>query len=403
MSSSDRTVPRVVHLGLSRRDELLSVDEWAWSADPERGDLEQVLLGYEWDRAFGAQIGQRVAGAYSVYTLRMPVPGGDVPTAGLTGVGVHPQFRRRGVLSAMVGHHLETVHESGVEPVSALWAAEPAIYGRYGYGLASRGQRFTLRRGAGMVDVAGADDLTVRFERADPGAHTAVVAACYEAAREGRPGMVSRDSPGLQQRALADPKEWRDGGEPLRLLLVEDAAGRVRGYALFRRKEHWEPTGPDGTVHVREVVALDAASSRVLWGRLTDLDLMGRVETGPRALDDPLVHQLVDVRAAGARVGDGIWVRLVDVGAALAARTYAVDVDVVLDVSDRTCGWNARRWRLSGGRDGATCEPTTDAADLALDVRALGSAYLGGEALRALSDAGLVDERRGGTLAHASR
>lgn len=408
MNVQDRSAPRVVHLGRSRREEWLAIDDWAWSADPERGDREQSWMGYEWDRAFGAELDGQVAGVYSVYTLRMPVPradraGADVPTAGLTGVGVHPQFRRRGVLTAMMGHHLTTVHEAGVEPVSALWAAEPGIYGRFGYGMASRGQRFTLRRGAAMVDVPGTADLSVRLERADVDAHSEVVATCHEAARRGRPGMVSRDSVGLRQRMLADPKEWRDGGEPLKLMLVENAAGDVRGYALFRRKEHWEPTGPDGTVHVREAVVLDAATSRVLWGRVTDLDLMGRVETGHRPLDDPLVHQLVDVRAAASRLGDGIWVRLVDVGAALAARSYATDIDVVLDVTDSTCGWNARRWRLSGGPDGASCEPTTDAADLALDVQALGAAYLGGETLRALGGAGLVDERRDGALGRASR
>lgn len=403
MSVPAQPSARVVHLGGTRRDAWLSVDDWAWSADPERGDREQSLLGHEWDRAFGAQLEAEVAGIYSVYTLRMPVPGGDAPTAGLTGVGVHPQFRRRGVLTSMVGHHLDDVHAKGVEPLSALWAAEPGIYGRFGYGMATRAQRFTLPRRAQMVDVAGTEQLSVRFERADVEVHAPVVAACHEAARRGRPGMVSRDSPGLRQRILADPKEGRAGGEPLKVLLVQDAAGAVRGYALFRRKEHWEPTGPDGTVQVREAVALDAAASRVLWGRLADLDLMGRVETGTRPLDDPLVHQLVDVRAAAARVGDGLWVRLVDVAAALTARTYTTDVDVVLDVSDRTCAWNARRWRLAGGPDGATCEPTTDAADLALDVRALGSAYLGGETLRALAGAGLVQERREGALAAASR
>lgn len=404
MTVSSGATASVVPLDGARRDEWLALDDWAWAGDPERPDRDVAMLGHEWDRAFGAEIEGAVAGVYSVYTLRMPVPGGDVPTAGLTGVGVHPQHRRRGVLRAMVGHHLEDVHDRGLEPVSALWAAEPGIYGRFGYGMASRVQRFTLRRGAVLVDVPGARDLSVRFERADrTGPQPAAVSACHEEARRGRPGMVSRDSPGLQQRMLADPKDWRDGGEPLKVLFVDDAAGRVRGYALFRRKEHWESTGPDGAVQVREAVALDAAASRVLWGRLTDLDLMGRVESGNRPLDDPLVHQLVDVRAASPRVGDGLWVRLVDVGAALAARGFAADVDVVLDVTDATCAWNARRWRLAGGHDGATCEPTTDPADLALDVQALGAAYLGGETLRALAGAGLVTELRPGPLGVASR
>jgi predicted acetyltransferase len=141
----------------------------------------------------------------------------------------------------------------------------------------------------------------------------------------------------------------------------------------------------------------------VLWGRLADLDLMGRVETGSRPLDDPLVHQLVDLRAAAPRLGDGLWVRLVDVGAALAARTYVTELDAVIDVTDVACPQNAGRWRLRAGPAGAVCERTPDGADLALDVRALGSAYLGGETLAALAGAGLVTEHSPGMLARASR
>ena len=394
---------KVIPLGPERREEWLFVEEWAWSADPERGDSEAEQMGIEWDRTFGAELEGEMAGVYGVFSLRMPVPGGDVRTAGLTAVGVHPHHRRRGVLTAMMRHHLDSVHEAGAEPVSALWAAEPGIYGRYGYGLATRGQRFTLPRGAAMVDVPGTDELTVRFERADADRHAPIVAACHETARQGRPGMVSRDSEGLQRRMLTDPKEWRSGGEPLKVALVTGSDGDVRGYALFRRKEKWEVTGPDGTVSVREAVTLDAAASRLLWGRLTDLDLMGRVETDPRPLDDPLVHQLVDLRAASARLGDGLWVRLVDVGTAMAARTYATELDVVLDLTDALCPWNAGRWRLSGGPGSGTCVRTTDGPDLGLDVRTLASAYLGGETLAALAGAGLVTERTPGALARASR
>jgi predicted acetyltransferase len=129
---------------------------------------------------------------------------------------------------------------------------------------------------------------------------------------------------------------------------------------------------------------------------------MGRVRTDIRPTDDPLLHLLVDVRSAQARIWDGLWVRLVDVGGALSRRRYSRAVDVVLDVQDRVCAWNAGRWRLAGDRDGATCERTSGAADLALDVQALGSAYLGGQTLRALAGAGMVQEHAAGALDAAS-
>ena len=84
--------------------------------------------------------------------------------------------------------------------------------------------------------------------------------------------------------------------------------------------------------------------------------------------------------------------RLVDVGAALAARSYAATPDVVLDVADAFCPWNEGRWRLDGGG----CERTRAEPDLVLDAAALGAAYLGGTTLRALAAAGRVTELRPG-------
>lgn len=401
---------QVVTIGEDRADELLEVDRWAFGV-PDSEDREVTLRGTEWDRTAGAVLPSGgdgagagadapLAGVYSVRTTRLQVPGGEVPAAGLTWVGVHPQHRRRGVLSSMMEHHLRRVHEAG-EPVSVLWAAEPAIYSRYGYGLGALVTRMTLARGAAMRDVPGADALHVAMERADPQRHTALVAQGYEAARQGRPGAVSRDSEGLQHSVLDDPPRDRDGAEALRLLTLRDVSGDLRGYALFRRKEHWGQGGPEGEVRVREAVALDAAAARALWGRLTDLDLTTRVRTDLRASDDALVHLLVDVRAALVTVGDGLWVRLVDVDAALAARRYLRPVDVVLDVTDARCPWNTGTHHLVGGPDGASCAPTRRSADLACDVSALGAAYLGGQTLGALAAAGRVVELTDGALAAA--
>jgi predicted acetyltransferase len=400
-SSSPSQPVRITPLGEDRRDELLDLDQWAFAFSDDIADTATALLGFEWDRTVGAELDGQLAGVSSVFSLQMPVPGGEVPTAGLTWVGVHPQHCRRGVLSAMVRHHLHTVHEAGREPVSALWAAEAAIYGRFGYGLAAFAMRMTLPRGAGLRSVPGADGLRVRLLKADPDAHTDVVHEVFEAVRRDRPGMMSRRG-GLARKALSDPPHWREGAESLRLLLVCDADDRPRGYALFRRKESWDDAGPAGEVRVREAHAVDAAAARVLWGRLTDLDLMARVRTDMRPVDDGLLHLLTDTRSAQARVFDGLWVRLVDVAEALARRRYSRPVDVVLDVRDPLCPWNARRWRLVGGPDVASCEATSAPADLEMDVEALGAAYLGGPTLTSLAAAGRVTELRAGALASAS-
>ena len=79
--------------------------------------------------------GQIVGGA-GAFPFELSVPGGSLPCAGVTAVGVHPTHRRRGVLRSMMDAQLRDVHERG-EPIAALWASEETIYGRFGYGIAS--------------------------------------------------------------------------------------------------------------------------------------------------------------------------------------------------------------------------------------------------------------------------
>ena len=140
----------------------------------------------------------------------------------------------------------------------------------------------------------------------------------------------------------------------------------------------------------------------MLWSRLTDLDLTSEIHTDPRAVDDPLLHLLVNVPAASPRLTDRLWLRIVDLPATLTARRYCGPVDVVLEVTDALCPANAGRWRLTADPDQARCERTDGEADLALDVRELGAAYLGGTGLTALVEAGLARELRPGTLGPAS-
>ena len=386
---------------LSKADEteFFALDQWAFGYDPADAEPEPARELLEPDRLAGVRLGDppKLVGIYAVLTTDITVPGGSIPCGGLTWVAVHPEARRRGVLRAMMRHHLDDLRQRG-EPVSALFAAEPAIYGRFGYGLTSRWVDLTVPRGAALRDVPGSADLTGHFETADRAVHGALVAEMFERARGSRPGWVSRSPGALWASAFLVPPSAARGQDLLRLLTVRDAAGDIRGYALFTRRMDWSGTGANGTVSVREAVALDGAAAHALWSRLLDLDLTARVEVRRRALDDQLLHLLVDVPAADPRVGDALWLRIVDLPATLAARRYLAPVEAVLEVADASCPWNAGRWRLKGGPDGASCEATNAAPDLSLDVRDLASAYLGGESLLALAAAGLVREHRPGAL-----
>ena len=221
----------------------------------------------------------------------------------------------------------------------------------------------------------------------------------HRAAGAGRPGWTTRDSDAWRTRMIVDPPAWREGAEPLRIVTVQDAAGEVRGYALFRRKDNWAEGGPAGIVKVREAVALDAAATHRLWSFLLDLDLTATVEAPMLPVDDALLHLLVDPRAVVPKVNDNLWVRILDLPVALAGRSYSAPVDVVLDVTDTRLPANAGRWRLvTGDRqdDGtypADVTRTHEDADVSLDVRELGAVYLGGRSLVAQARAGLVSEQ----------
>jgi len=390
---------RPVGLSADNALELLAVDAWAFAIATDPATSATWPLPIPWERARGIRSGDgTLVAVHASYPYRtFPVPGARTPVAGLTWVGVHPSSRRQGLLRSMIEEHFSRSLARG-EAVSALFAAEPAIYGRFGYGLAAHDVRLRIPRGAALRDVDGANDLTVRLEVADLERHGTTVSALHGAVD--RPGWADRDS---RQHIsyFHDPESERHGGESLRIAIVE-REGTPVGYAFFRRHAAWEPAGPRGTVKVHEVCVDDAAAARALWGVLLDLDLMSTTEVGNLAVDDPLLTLLVDQRAAEPRWTDNLWVRVLDVPAALAARRYAAPVDVVLEVRDSMLADNAGRWHLIGGPDAAEVTPTDAPADLVLDVRELGAAYLGGVSLAGLAAGGLVTEHTPGTLLGAS-
>ncbi len=389
---------RAVDLDPSRHADVVGLDTWAFPSSVD----DDVLLGLPspltWERARGVQTddGELVAVHASYPFSRFPVPGARVPVAGLTWVGVHPAHRRRGLLRAMIHDHVARSLARG-EAVSALYAAEPAIYGRFGYGVAAYDVRLTVPRTAALRPVPGADQVRVRLERVEE-RHDQIVQALHEAVD--RPGWATRETPELRAAYLDDPPAFRNGAEALRIAVAE-RDGRPVGYAFFRRKSDWGAAGPRGTVRVRDLVAEDPAVARALWGVLLDLDLMATTEAWVTQ-DDALLHLLVDLRATEPRLTDNVWVRLLDVPAALAARRYSTDVDVVLEVRDDLVPANSGRWRLEGGADGAVVTPVDRSPDLVLDVRELGAAYLGGPSLASLAAAGLVTAQRPAALARAA-
>lgn len=376
------------------------------SSDHTDAEMQHELGVFEFERSLAAFDGPDIVGTAGAYTFQMAVPGEITAVAGVTAVSVLPSHRRRGILSGLMRRQLADVRDRG-ETVAALFASEAPIYGRYGYGVASAELDLRIRRGEGTMSGGpspGGPATAPRLRSAEPRDATADLAEVYEVALRRRPGLPARDDRWWDNRVW-DPQHRRSGTSPLRCVIAEDDAG-PRGYALFSARPEWGEHGlPAGVLTVRELMAADAAAYAAIWGDLLTRDLIAEVRARMRPADDPLLYLLSDSRRARAHLLDGLWVRLVSVPGALARRRYACGLDVVIDVADGLFAENAGRWRLQAAGPagpGASCERTSAPADVALPVRALGAAYLGGTRLGALAAAGLVTELRPGALAALS-
>lgn len=353
-----------------------------------------------------------LVGIYGAYGMQLsaPGPGSSVtrmPMSGLTWVGVHPDHRRRGILTLMMRDHLHRMYADGVEAVAGLWAAEVGIYGRYGYGPASLEVMLTLGTGSELTApahlVEEARELSTVTLTAHTAEATAIMHTVRQAAAASTLGTATRPED-LAHSWFRDFPQARVTKEPRRVLVAVRGTEPV-GYAVFRRTSEWdEHNVPGGVMTVAEIAAVDSVALLALARRLLSFDLVSKVKLAARSTDDALVWWAGGPRSTAMTVTDALWVRLVDLPRALTERGYAAACDVVLEVTDDVCEWNARRWRLSVSADGVgTCSATEDPADLELDVSVLGSAYLGGRSVASQAAAGFVVEHRAGSVGELSR
>jgi predicted acetyltransferase len=366
--------------------------ETAFGSQLEDADFERERTSLPTERALVA-FDPGPVGLAGAYAFDLSIPGGELSCAGVTWVGVVPTHRRRGILREFMRRQLEDVRAWG-EPIAALWASESAIYGRFGYGQAAPGvfmeadsRRFALRDDPGPVGSWRLVDAAEGLQLFPP---------IYERFRNGRAGMLSRNEHWWREHRLADHEHWRRGMSP-KFNAAFELDGEVAAYAIYRIKQEWEHGFPKGAVRVMEAFATSPAAERELWRYLAGIDLTTTLNVYSLDPASPLRLIVRDPRALGLRVADALWLRLVDVEAALRARSYREGDPVVLRVHDRLCSWNEGNYRI-----GASVERTDDAPDLELDVADLASAYLGAFDFLALARADRVRELTADALERAS-
>ena len=334
-------------------------------------------MSYAPGRTFGAfdpgPDGRLIATATS-FPSRTAVPGGAVlPVAAVTRIGVRADRTRRGLLTALMRAQLDDAAGRG-DVLAMLWASQAVIYGRFGYGVATRGRDLRVRASRGALRPEAPAGGTVRLlDRAEI---TSVLADVHDALALRRPGGLTRPS------GWWSVSTTRHGGGPL-LAAVHTGPDGDDGFALA------VPSGDEFAAALRltDLHAADTAAAAGLWRFLLGVDLVTHVDAEARPLDEPLELLLSDPRdLAVTGVEDETWLRLVDVPAALSARAFPTpneksgDTDpapVLLAVHDALLPANTGVYRLGGGTAERVAPLGAVAAELECDVAALAMAYLG--------------------------
>lgn len=370
--------------------------EFAFGSHLKREWLDLHGPMVEVDRTLVAVVDGEFVGGAGIASFVMTVPGGgELAVAGVTGVGVKPTHRRRGINTALMRRQLDEIHERG-EAVAALHASEGGIYQRFGYGLGSLGASMSLLTSrSAFIDAYRPTGRVRLYERADA---LKAFLPVYDRARRARPGMFRMD-----ERLFAFDWDERhiDEKDARYFFAGHDIDGELDAFAVYRIKHDWDDSTPKTQLLVHGVQAVSPQAYADTWRYLLDIDLIFEAKAWNRPADDALLLLLREPRRLNLRLRDGMWVRLVDVPPALEGRGYRAEGRIVFDVTDAFCPWNEGRYLLETGTDGASCARTDDEPDISLTINELGAVYLGGMTFAQLSRAARLEERTHGAVARA--
>lgn len=353
-----------------------------FGVDPRPDAAQGFARIWEPDRSFCAWDGPEMVGTSGSFSLQLTVPGGLVATGGTTMVSVAPTHRRRGILRQMMAAHLNDVAAHG-EPLSALWASDSSIYGRFGYGVAAQGVDLRIpRHYAALHRLAPGPD---QIRLVDQHEARRQFPAIYERVAAWWPGFFARSPAWWEERSLNDPPDRRNGASALRFGLTTSNDG----YVIYRQKHKFEQGDSAGELTVIELLGTSPESWAGLWSFILNHDLPIMIEAYRRSPVDPILDLLESPRRMKERRGDSIWVRTNDPAAALAGRRYQTEGHLVLEVADPFLERTVLV-ELEGGPEGASCAVTDKAPDLVLDIEDLGACYLGWARFRSLARAGRI-------------
>ncbi len=315
-----------------------------------------------------------IVATFGGYDLDLTVPGGTVRMEGTTVVTVFPTHRRMGLLREMMRLHLDTAASNGF-PVAGLWASESGIYPRFGYGVATYSETVTMV-GSQIVFL---DSVPVERVRRIPSKDAnQVLAPVFDRVCSKTSGMFARDETWWVREILKD-EEWMKKGRTSHRHVVHDGPDGPDGYAIYRQKSSEGDDGhADGALSVVEIVAETPLAEASLWSYLTNVDGSPNVRSWNVPIDARLPMMVTEPRRIRTTATfDALWVRILDVAAALEGRMYEADGTAVFSIVDPFRSDTSGTYRLSVVDGVGTCAPSDDEPTVDVDIDVLGALYLG--------------------------
>lgn len=349
--------------------------------DPAAGESYRKLLELERSRGTFEQ-GRMVGGSFA-YGLELTIPGGEAAAAGVASVGVLPSHRRRGIMRRMVTELLSDARDRG-DILAVLWSTEVPLYGRFGFGVAGVTTKLVIDRFPLVPHRLAPRPAPVVL--VEPDEAKELLPPVFDRKRREVPGMFARSEDWWELEILADAPRHRGDASSLRYALALDSDGHAIGYAQYRTSGAWEGIGLGITLKLEEMIALTPAAYAGLWNFLVNQDLLRQLRAWNVPAETAL-HQLFANFRESQTLNDGLWLRILDVEAALSARRYSADGSLVLGVFDPMSA-EATRYRLEVSGGMGSCRRVSDAPDLSLDLEDLSAGFLGRARFRRLGSLG---------------
>jgi predicted acetyltransferase len=388
-----------VEIRAARREELVDFRRVTGTvfADNEGdpADDENALVAAEWTTC--AFVDGQLASTLAAYPFRMRFNGATADVAGLTAVGTLPQYRRRGLLRRTITQSFREQRERG-QSMAILWASFGGIYQRFGYGPASNFVGYDFDpRWAGLhpgLESHGAISVTTDREAALP-----TMKQIYRKYSSPRNLMLHRVEVSWNFgvcRAL-------DKKHKTHIATYHNTDGEPTGHLVYQ-VEAEDKESPNQRLEVCDFIALDVDAHIGLWQYLLAHDLVSRVKMGPVPEDDPSPLLVQEASKLGRRLGEGLFLRVIDAERALGLRPYGERGRLVIEIRhDPWCDWNEGVFEIEADGDERRVKRSSGVPDLTLPPRSLASLLAGHSSASQLARAGLLDAKDDGVLTRADR